>query len=74
MPTVRYFDCSACRCAHGCSRGDLRERLARSLERHRHLDAGFLLEFDGGETAPFGLHRADDVELILGQRGGAAGG
>jgi hypothetical protein len=34
--------------------GDLRERLARSLERHRDLDAGFLLERHGGGIAPLG--------------------
>ena len=44
--------------------GDLRERFARALERHRDLDAGLLLELGGGERAPFGLHRADDVELL----------
>ena len=45
--------------------GDLGERFARSLERHRDLDAGLLLERHRGGVAPFGLHRTDDVELVL---------
>ena len=45
--------------------GDLGERFARPLERHRDLDSGLLLERHGGGVAPLGLHRTDDVELVL---------
>ena len=39
-------------------------RFAGPLERHRDLDAGLALELGGREVAPFGLHRADDIQLL----------
>ena len=42
-------------------RDDLRQRLARPLERHVDLDAGGLREHGLDHVAPLGLHRADDV-------------
>jgi hypothetical protein len=42
---------------------ELRQRLARALERHVDLDAGGLGEHRLDHVAPLGLHRADHVEL-----------
>ena len=46
-------------------RGELRHRFAGPFQRHRRLDACFLLELDACQVAPIGLHGADDVELVL---------
>ena len=52
----------------------LRQRLARALQRHVDLDAGGLGEHRLDHVAPLGLHRADDVQLagVLGMCGTGA--
>ncbi len=47
----------------------LRQRLARALEQHVDLHAGGAAVDGGNRAAPFGLHRADHIDLPLGLRG-----
>jgi hypothetical protein len=54
--------------------GELRDRLARALQREADLDPGLLLELGRDRVAPLGLHAADHVELLRRRRRNGEGG